>query len=145
MAMGVKSVQTKALLLQADGYIGLDLFKIRDPYILYVACMPWGTPIGIRTTQEGAEMTCKIADEGADMVQWREQNEKMGFKYSNEGCFVEELPMPTLADIFAINGEPVKNPQKDILLLLEDASWVGDGLVEWHKNHTKEKDNDTDS
>jgi hypothetical protein len=100
--------------------------------------MPWGTPIGLRVTKQDAENLCKITDESQDMAEWREQNKRIGFDGMSDVCFVKELPLPTIMELFGIHGELVKDPQIDILLLLEDGSWVGEGLVEWHKKNRPE-------
>jgi hypothetical protein len=138
--MGIKPVQTKVMLRTANGYLGLDLMKVTDPYSIYAACMPWGTPIGLYWTEEGAISASKLADEGKLMQDWRNRNEEAGLRYANPFCKAQKLRLPALVGLFGQQGVPVKNPQKHILLLLEDASWVGDGLVDWAKKQFPNRD-----
>lgn len=107
-------------------YMGLDLFRsnIKDPYMLYIALMPWGTPIGLYWTEQQALEACAVADESKEMVKFREQNEQWHIYYRRDKCYVTALPLPMLIGGFNQYGEVIKDPQKDLLLLSEQGGIV---------------------
>jgi hypothetical protein len=134
----LKPTQTKVLVLFNDGYYGLELLKVTNPYEVFIACMPWGFPIGIYATEDGAKAACELVDNGKDMEEWRKRNEKLGIFMPRETCFYKPYGLPTLAQLFAVHGELVKESQIHILSLVEDASWIGDGLLDWCKENRPE-------
>lgn len=108
-------------------YSGLDLYRqsqTDDPYMMYIACMPYGTPFGIYPSERMALDACYRADMSVELVKWRKQNREYGIQYKRQKCSVVALPMFDLILLFNAYGEVIKEPQKDLLLLSEQGGVV---------------------